>query len=550
MKKTPSSIFYNGFIYTLNDKNDIYGAMAVQDGKIVALGTDDEILALKGQNTEVYDLKKHVVIPGLIDTHAHIFRVGLSELREEKFIPTSITELLNYIKEKVKLIKPGEWLYFPNTYPTRLKEYRFPTLEELDSAAPNNPVYVDGAYAGQANSYLLRLLNIDENSPDPENGKFIRDPQTGKLTGLLFRCGNIVKKVMVQDNYNIEDIKNGFLNIQSKYNELGITSVIDPMTNENDIRALNELYEEGKLSLRTVLTGLVTSTDSATDYLEKLKSLVETPAEWGKLSFCKVMIDGGILTGTSYMRKPYNDTLGVFGIKFEGFRGIVQYDAFQLKDFINIAYDTGLQMTAHCIGDAAVDLFLDAYEAFNKENDITEKRYSIIHCDFSDDQTLKRIKKLNLSILFQPMWHYMDGDILNKVLDSNTMNTFLPYRKYVEIDIHAASGSDHMIKYDSLRSQNPYNPFHALYNMVTRKTRFGNVIGGEYCISRYDAIKMYTGKASYVSFDENIKGTLEVGKVADFAVLSQDYFNCPEEEIKNIFSVMTVVGGKVVHSKV
>lgn len=550
MNKIPSSIFHNGYIYTMNDKKDVHKAMAVLDGKIMALGTEDEILALKGDNTRIYDLKKHVVIPGLIDTHTHIFQVGLSELHEEKFIPASISELLDYIRKKVKVIKPGEWLYFPNTYPTRLKEYRFPTLEELDSVAPNNPVYVDGAYAGQANSYLLRLLNINENSPDPQNGKFIRNPQTGKLKGLLFRCSNIVKKAMVQENNGVEDVKKGFLNIQSKYNELGITSVVDPKSNEDGIRALNELYREGKLGLRTVLTGLVSSVDSAADYLEKLKALIDIPSEWGKLCFCKVIIDGGILTGTSYMRRPYNDNEGVFGISFEGFRGIVQYDASQLKDFINIAFETGLQMTAHCIGDAAVDVLLDAYEAYQKVNDIRDKRYSIIHCDFTDDHTLTRINNLNLSILFQPMWHYMDGDILSKVLDNDAMEVFLPYRKFVDMNIHVAAGSDHMIKYDSLQSQNPYNPFCALYNMITRKTRFGTVIGSENCISRYEALEMYTSKASYISFDENLKGTLEAGKVADFAVLSHDYFNCSEEDIKDITSKMTVVGGDVVYSAI
>ena len=122
MKKTPSRIFCNGYIYTMNDKKDVFRAMTIQDGRIIALGTDEEILALKEKNTEVFDLKDHVVIPGLVDTHTHIFRVGLSELNGEKFIPFSIRELLDYIRKKVKVIKPGEWLYFPNTYPTRLKE--------------------------------------------------------------------------------------------------------------------------------------------------------------------------------------------------------------------------------------------------------------------------------------------------------------------------------------------------------------------------------------------------------------------------------------------
>ncbi len=573
MKEKPSTIYYNGNIHTMANKKDVYSAMAILNGKIMALGTDDEVISLKGKNTIVYDLKNHVVVPGLIETHTHIFRVGLSELHEEKFIPTSVKELLEYIKGKAKVIKPGEWIYFHNTYPTRIKEYRFPTLKELDDVAPNNPVYVDGAYAGQANSYALRILNIDENTPEPNDSKFIRDKQSGKLTGLLFRYSHIVRKAFGSGNHNIEDIKQGFLNIQANYHKLGITSVIDAMSSEDDIKALNELYEEGKLGLRTILTGLVSSVDSAEENLENLKTLLAIPPEWSKLCFCKVMVDGGILTGTSYMRKPYDDKSGIFGINFEDFRGIIQYNISQLLEFIHIAFKTGLQMTAHCIGDAAIDVLLDAYESYEscqtgnniniyqkknsiyheemniyrKKNSIKNKRYSIIHCDFTDDYTLERIKNLNLSVLFQPAWHYMDGDILSKVLDSETMESFMPYKKFVDMNISASAGSDHMIKYDSMLSQNPYNPFISLYNMVTRKTRLGTIIGSENCISRYDALAMYTSKASYISFDEKNKGTLEVGKNADFAVLSHDYFNCHKEEIKNISSIITVVDGNVVN---
>lgn len=551
INSSPRSIFYNGRIHTMDSKKNVYEAMAAAaSGEILALGTNEEILALRGSETYTYNLNNHTVIPGLNETHTHIFRVGLSELREEKFIPASINELLEYIKEKVQVLKPGEWMYFQNTYPTRLKEYRFPTLEELDSAAPNNPIYVDGAYAGQVNSYALRLLNIDENTPEPGNGKFIRDKVSGKLTGLLFCCGDIVKNALITKSDTVEDIKKGFLNIQANYHKYGITSIVDGMTNEVEIKALNELYKEGKLGLRTILTGMVPSSSlsAAEENLERLKVLTALPCEWGKLSFCKVILDGGILTGTAYMRRPYNDAAGVFGINFDDFKGIIYYNSSRLKDIIGIAVKTNLQMTAHCIGNAATDILLDAYESYQEENNIKDRRFSIIHCDFTDENTLKRIKDLNLSILFQPAWHYMDGDILGKVLDSKTMESFLPYKEYVNMGIHASAGSDHMIKYDPFLSHNPYNPFLSLYNMITRKTRLGNIIGGENRISRYDALAMYTSKASYISFDENIKGSLEAGKYADFTVLSRDYFNCPEEDIKDICSVMTVVGGKIVYS--
>jgi predicted amidohydrolase YtcJ len=549
MPNNPSAIFYNGNIHTMNDKHEIYQAMAIINDKILSLGSTENILSLKGNHTKIYNLNERTVIPGLIDTHTHIFSVGLGELHEEKFIPCSIDELLEHTKKQVKVIGPGEWVYFHNTYPTRLKEYRFPTIKELDSVAPNNPVYVDGAYAGQANTCLLNLLDINNNTPDPPGGKFIKDKETGKLTGLLFRCNHIVREHYKTKTATLHEIKKGFENIQTEYNKLGITSVIEGSTNEANANALNELYEEDRLSIRTVLTGMISPDDPSGKNLTDLKSIIRIPSKWGKLSFAKITLDGGILTGTAYMRKPYNDKIGVFGIDFDNFKGIIQYNAEELVNFIDTAFNTDLQMTAHCIGDGATDILLDAYELYQNKNNIKNKRYSIIHCDFTDDKTLERIKNLGLSILFQPAWHYVDANVLNKVLDKETMDTFLPYNKFVGMNIKAASGSDHMIKYDPLLSQNPYNPYHALYNMVSRKTRLGNTIGADNTISRYDALAMYTKNASYASFDEDVKGTLEVGKVADFVALSCDYFNCPVEDIKNISSCMTVVGGKIVHSK-
>lgn len=541
------SVFINGRIHSMDGKNNIYKSMAVKDGKIVRLSFNNEILEDSENADNTIDLKERTVIPGIIETHTHVARVGLSELYGEKYIPLSVKDLLEYVKSKVKEIKPGEWIYFNNTYPTRLKEFRFPTISELDTVSPDNPVYVDGAYAGQANSCLLRLLEIDENTPEPETGRFIKDTKTGKLTGLLFRCSDLIRKVRPAQEYTVEETKQGFINIQKEYNRFGITSAIDGISGKKDILALNELYREGKLNLRTTFTGLVGSVDTAKEFVEDLRDAVDIPEEWSKVSFLKLIVDGGILTGTAYMRKPYKDDIGVFGINFDGFRGIIQYDSDEIEKYIDIAYKEGFQMTAHCIGDGAIDEILDAYESYSKKHDIRDRRFSIIHCDFTDNETLRKIKEMNISILFQPAWHYMDAELLTKVIDKESMKNFIPYSKYLSYGINAAAGSDHMIKYDSILSQNPFNPYIALYNMITRKTKNGVAVDPDNMISREEALLMYTKNAAYVTFEEDIKGTLEQGKAADFAVLSKDYFNCPEEEIKSIESVMTFVDGRLVY---
>jgi len=181
-------ILYNGKIVTVDSKFSIAEAVAIKGDKIIAVGTNDQIVALAGDKTERVDLGGKTVVPGLTESHTHITQAAESEFLGELYIPTSIEAILRFIAKRVDSGKEGEWIYFRNTYPTRLKEYRFPTLQELDAVAPKNPVFVDGAYAGQANSYAMKIAQIDGSTPQPAVGEIVKDPATGKPTGLFLRC--------------------------------------------------------------------------------------------------------------------------------------------------------------------------------------------------------------------------------------------------------------------------------------------------------------------------------------------------------------------------
>ena len=281
---------------------------------------------------------------------------------------------------------------------------------------------------------------------------------------------------------------------------------------------------------------------------EKYLDAIDTPNDWAKLGFLKAGIDGGILTGTSYMRRPYGEKGGMFGIDDAHFRGVLRLSKEQLTEYIKMAGKMGLQMAAHCVGDAACDVFISAYDEVDRIDPIDKKRFTIIHADFTDDDMLKKVKELGLILISQPAWHYMDGTIINRILDRDIMKTFLPYKKMDELDIKVCAGSDHMVKHDSLLSHNPYNPFAAMYNMVTRKTRKGDLVEPGQRISREKALRMYTIDSAYASFDESIKGSLEKGKLADLAVLTGDYLACPEEEIPFIEAELTMTGGRIVYS--
>lgn len=541
-------ILYGGKIISCDAYNRIYQAIAIKNQKILFLGSDQDTLAFKNESTKCINLYGKTVIPGMIDSHTHFSTSALSEIYSEVFIPNSVKELLDNIRDRVRRIREGEWIYYPNTYPTRLEEKRFPRIEELDAVSPLNPVYIDGAYVGQANSCALKTAGINEDTV-PVTGKLGKDEATGKLNGLLFSCDYLIKKHMKAIEYTREDVIRAIEVLQRNYNRLGITSIIDGITPLMHIEAYNELFRRGRLNIRVAYTYMAEAGDDIKLMSDRYAAMVATPPEWGKCAFLKNIVDGGILTGTAYMKKPYGDKWKRFNIEGGCYHGTKLLETDDMVNLMKIACEKGLQATAHCIGDAAVELFLDAVEQVNKSIPVKDKRFSIIHADFTDEDALQRIKESGIVLISQPAWHYKDSPVINSLMEEDVMKTFLPYKKMQEMDIRVSAGSDHMIKHDPVLSHNPYNPFIGIYNLVTRKTERGEVIQPAQKISRERALKMYTIEGAYASFDENIKGTLEPGKLADLVVLSHDYFTCPEDDILNIESELTIIDGRIVFEK-
>jgi predicted amidohydrolase YtcJ len=548
-------ILYNGKVVTVDSKFSIAQAVAIKNDKIIAVGTDDQVLALATDKTERIDLRGKTLLPGLTESHSHLTQAAESEFFGEIYIPQSVEALLSYVGKKAESLKEGEWIYFRNTYPTRLKEYRFPTLKELDSAAPKNPVFVDGAYAGQANSYAMKIAKIDENTPQPPVGEIVKDPATGKPTGVFLRSQSLVTRHYPGvRKLNHEQRMEALRKLTRNYNQLGITSVIDGGTLPDAVAAFNELYKRGELTVRmsyTIRPDISKPKDDIVRQVKALLPLIKTPEDWGKLYFLKAWVDGGILTGTALMREPYGTTgplhKQVFGHTDPNFKGVLTLDPDAYTRAAEVAYELNLQMTAHCIGDGALDVLFAAYKRVNAANPIKNRRWSAIHGDFTDEEMLRMMAELGIVNIAQVAWFYKDGDILSKILTERAVKSFYPFRTMEKLGVVATGGSDHMVKWDSLESVNPYNPWLSMYAMVTRQTERGGVLMPEERISRESALKQYTINGAYAIFAENLKGSIEVGKLADLVVIDKDYLTCPAEEIKGIRAVLTMVGGKVVH---
>ncbi|MBE6911472.1 MAG: hypothetical protein E7473_03005 [Ruminococcaceae bacterium] len=527
-------LYINGEFHAMDIARNVFSALLEDKGAIVEVGKSKELLE-KYPDVEIVDLGGKCVIPGIIDSHAHVFTSAYSEKTRELFIPKSVKELLENLRARVKDLKPGEWVVYKNTYPLRLSELRYPTKEELDEAAPNNPVSVDGYYSTQLNTAAINAIDFNA-LPESASIEYAED---GSLTG-LFKCANpyITSFVDFGDGSEKEAVKK----LMQEYNKCGITMAVEAMSAIPYIKLMKEIYDEGNQTIRIRHTMLAFE-----NVAKEATEMDLGDKEISRVCFLKNLLDGGFLTGTAYMEYPYkNEGLkNVFGIDTHGEDdfGIVQCDTDALCESIRLARKYGLQYGAHCVGSGASKKLLDAYKIVNEEKNIKGERHALIHADFMDGNAIADANEMGISLLFQPAWHYMDAPNLDAVLDPRDAERFMKYTTILTADL-AAAGSDHMVKMDPNESVNPYNPFTGMYNMITCKARDGKVYGKGAEVGREHALIAYTRDAARVCFDEELVGTLEVGKRADFAVLDNNYFTCDEEEIPEIRSVMTILDGK------
>ncbi len=528
-------LYINGEFHAMDVARNVFSALAEENGKIIDVGSSDELLE-KYPDAEAVDLGGKVAIPGIIDTHTHIFASAYSEKTCELIIHKSVKELLSELRERVKTLPKGEWVVYKNTYPLRLSELRYPTLAELDEAAPDNPVVVDGYYSSQLNSAALKTIDFDKL---PQSAGVEYD-ENGNMTGLL-KCANPYITSFV--NFGDGDEDAALSKLMQEYNKCGITMGVEAMSTVSDLKRLKKFYDEGKQNLRVRHTFLAYNEAA----IEEAVVTDTGNKDFSRVCFVKHLSDGGFLTGTAFMEYPYkSDAMkSVFAIDTKGKDdfGLAQCSEEALCNGIRLARKHKLQYGAHCVGSAASQKLLDAYKKINAESPIKGERHALIHADFADAKMITEANDMGISILFQPAWHYMDAPSLDKVLDPRDAGRFMKYSTILTANL-AAAGSDHMVKHDPNESVNPYNPFLSMYNMITACAKDGKAYGKQATVGREHALVAYTRDAAKVCFDEDILGTLEVGKRADFAVLDNNYFTCDENEIPDIRSVMTVIDGK------
>ena len=545
-------IIHHSHVVTVDAKFRIAEAVAVKDGRILAVGKDDDILKLKGPKTRLIDAESRTVLPGLYDSHVHPTGAAISKIPDV----TSLKDALAYIKKQTETTPEGEWIVLWYLFPTRLDEARFPTKAELDAVAPKHPVLFHAGPAGMVNSMALKVSGVTKDTRNPGTGIVVKDDK-GEPTGMLRSAYGVLKGVPSEGSkYSDAEKREALKKLFRLYNEQGLTSVADRNAGRGALDQYLDLKKHGELTVRV---NVARSFDPSGNREQVAKRFDDLPGkdglggptgagdDWVRIGPIKLFLDGGMLNGTAYMRQPWpkGDT---YQITESDYRGLLFIKPDQLQMVVEEGAKRKWQMTAHTAGEGAMDVLLDAYDVVNRVTPIKDLRFCITHANFPSQRNLERCKELGICADVQPAWLYKDGTTINKVLGKERTRWFQPYKSWLEYTT-IGGGSDHMIKLDALEATNPWDPWLGIATTLARTTERGTDLGRDECLTREQAVRLYTINNAYLCHEEKVKGSLESGKFADLIVIDRDVLTCPADKIHDTKVLLTVVDGKVVYEK-
>jgi predicted amidohydrolase YtcJ len=527
--------------------------MAVRGDRIVAVGTNTEVLARKGANTRVIDAGGKTVLPGLMDSHVHAADAAMYEFEHD--IPTmeTIADVLQYIRSRAAVVPKGEWISLSQVFITRLREQRYPTRAELDSVAPDHPVIFSTGPDASVNTLALKLSGITKETQPPAGrpGKVELDAKTGEPTGILRTASQFVRRSRSTRRPTQEDRARRLRMLLADYNSVGLTSIADRDASDADVELYRTLRQRNELTCRVFLNAHIEPEQPWEKVEAAILRLAKHPLHqydpWLWLRGTKSYMDGGMLTGSAYMREPWGLSR-IYSITDPNYRGMRYIQPEPLYRAARLALQNDLQFTAHSQGDGAVHAMIDAYERINREFPVRAQRPCITHSSFMSPEAIEKMRDIGVVADLQPAWLERDGGTLRAQFGDARMRYFHPYKSLFDAGVMVGGGSDHMQKIGSMRSINPYNPFYGMWVTMVRQPRWTEQpLHAEQRISREQAIRLYTINNAFIMFGEKEKGSLEAGKLADFIVLGQDILTCPLDQVKNIQVAQTWVGGRQVY---
>lgn len=528
-------IIRHAHVVTMNPTQPSADAMAVRDGRILTVGGEQVVSDCASQRTNVVDLQGKTVLPGLIDVHTHAMEWAKGILRKQLDVTypkvLSIADIVAVVKERVSQEHKGQWITGAGWDDAKLSEHRYITRSDLDAVSPNSPVYlihVSGHLAA-SNSAALALAGITRNTSDPVGGVIERD-SSGEPTGIVKDTAmDLVAKVLPPDPAGINSQAAKL--ISDRASALGLTTIHDIFISSEEIRGYQDAYQQGWLQIRVQMSPRIDSMEDA----EKLAQMgIHTGFGDDQLKFgaAKMFADGGMGARTIAIYPP--------PLQGEpGNLGVLRWKPEDMQKAHLIAARAGWQLETHAIGDRAIDEVLDSYAATMKALDLKDPRFRVVHAGISTPAIQKRMKELHVLVDGNPPFVYWIGSWFKKYGPERVRWSY-PAKSYIENGIIEAAGSDVPVT--------PISPWWGIWSAVVRKDlATGDEIAPEERLTILEALRLYTLNGAYVGFEEKEKGSLEVGKLADFIVVDRDVLSVPSDQLKDVQVLETYVGGKLLY---
>jgi predicted amidohydrolase YtcJ len=539
------TVLVHGKIWTENEKQPEAEALAIADGKIVAVGDSAKILKLAVPRTKVIELHGRRVVPGFNDAHVHFIDGGMSLTAVQLYDANSPAEMRRRIGEYVKKLLPGEWILNGEWDHERWSPPVLPTHELIDDITPNNPVFVErlDGHMALANALAMQVAGVDKNTPDVPGGEIIRDA-AGNPTGIFVDAARLLISRVVPAPTTLQ-METAVAAAEKYAGENGVTSVQDmwggAVASEmeaKELRIYQAFLQQGFLQVRI-------SQHQPLPSWQKLAE-VGVQADFGNtflhIGAVKGFADGSLGSHTAWMMEPYIDLSA--GPNSNGIASAELLKPEQMYADIQGADKAGLQIAIHAIGDRANNAILDFYERVEQENGPRDRRLRIEHAQHLSPQDIPRFARLHVIASMQPLHLAYDGGWAEKRIGPDRVKSMYAFKSLLDSGAVLAFGSDWPVA--------PMKPLEGIYAAVTRRTLNGKNPDGwipEQKISVAQAVHAYTMGSAYAEFEDDIKGSLEPGKLADIVVLDTDIFQATPDQLSQAKVDMTLVGGKVMFER-
>ena len=525
-------ILVNGNIVTMDAKRSVVKALAIKNGNILLVGEDQAVRDVAGGSTQVIDLNGRTVTPGLIDAHCHLSACGLLGTTYVDInwpAVFTVADMQAKFAERIAVTPQGEWVVGSGWVTF---EGRYPTKHDLDPVSPNHPLFAtnQGGHMAVVNSVALEMAGVNSSTPDPGNGRFLREPNSNEPNGTVLNhpAMDYFRRLWPPEFTNVQTMEASILGPQATFAAYGVTSFQDVYSRDMDrMQAYFNLGSRGEMSIRGQVMNVleyIQELDGRIDALEAMR--VEN--EYMRFAGAKFQVDGAL--EASYTNEPHD------GIAWN----IPIWKPKDLNEAVRAFHDAGYQVALHTAGDAAVDLALDAIENAMNRNPRSDPRHRIEHSVLNSDAALQRTKDLGVVISTQPTLIRAFGDAAARIWGEERAQKMIPTRTWLDMGIPLCLSSD-------APSMPWWDPQSTLAAAIARLSITNKPFGADQALTIDEAMYAHTLAGAYADFAENEKGSLEPGKFADLIVWHDNPYSVSTIDILDLTIDLTMVGGKVVH---